>query len=97
MTIFAILMPTPQPALVAEITRLYPDDHLSLNETQYLISASGTVQGLTTKLGMGPTREAGKELTGNAVIFATSSYWGRAPAAVWDWMKVKLEAPPSGE
>jgi hypothetical protein len=96
MAIFAILMPTPQPLLKAEIVRLYPDDHLALNDTQYLISTTGTVQSLTTKLGMGPTQEEGKNITGTAVVLATSSYWGRAPSAVWDWMKAKLEAPLSG-
>jgi hypothetical protein len=96
MTIFAILMPNPQPVLKAEIVRLFPDDYLELNETQFLISTTGTVQSLTTKLGMGE-REAGQPITGTAVIFATSSYWGRAPTPVWDWMKAKLEAPPSGQ
>ncbi len=97
MTIFAILMPTLQPLVVAEIKRLFPNDHLPLNETQYLISASGTAESITTRLGMGPaSREGGGPPTGSAVVLATSSYYGRAPAAVWDWMKAKLEEPTSG-
>jgi hypothetical protein len=95
MTIFAILMPAPQPKLLAEIQRIFPTDHLELNETQYLISTKGTVQGLSTQLGLGPNTED-KPITGNAVILATSAYWGRAPNTVWDWMKAKLEALPSG-
>jgi hypothetical protein len=96
MTIFAILMPEPQPRVVAEIVRLYPDDFLMLSDTQYLISSTATAQGLTIKLGMGPTREGAAEITGNAVVLAISSYWGRAPVSVWDWLKAKLEAPASG-
>jgi hypothetical protein len=30
-----------------------------------------------------------------AIVFATSSYFGRAPATVWEWIKVKLESSPS--
>jgi hypothetical protein len=30
MSIFAVLMPTPQPDVVAEIRRLFPNDHLAL-------------------------------------------------------------------
>ncbi|MGO9742617.1 MAG: hypothetical protein ACLPN5_14130 [Roseiarcus sp.] len=95
MAIFAILMPTPQPSVIEGIKRLFPDDYLALNETQYLVSSAGTAEALTIKLGMGPQRD-GSSTTGSAVVFKTSSYYGRAPTAVWDWMKAKLEAPPSG-
>jgi hypothetical protein len=94
MTIFAILMPTPQPGLVEAIKRLYPEKHISITETQWLISSSGTAVELSAKLGIvDPARALP---TGNAIVFATSSYFGRAPTAIWDWIKVQLEAPPSG-
>ena len=32
MTIFAVLMPIPQPALIDEITKSFPDNYLSLNQ-----------------------------------------------------------------
>lgn len=94
--IFAILMPTPQPLLIAKIVKVFPNDYLRLNETQYLISSSRTVQSLAMKLGLG-AGEQGQPITGSAVIFATSSYWGRAPTPVWDWMKAKLEASQSDQ
>ena len=96
MSIFAVLLPTPQPALVAEIRRLFPDNHLALNETQYLISTLGTAEELTVRLGMGPAVEGGPPLTGSDVVLAISSYYGRAPTPVWDWMYAKLEAPARG-
>ena len=96
MAIFAILMQTPQPLVIQGIKELFPDDYLVLNETQYLISATGTAEALTKKLGMGP-KEEGKDVTGSAVIFKTSSYYGRATNIVWDWIKTKLESAPSGE
>jgi hypothetical protein len=89
MTIFAIMLPTPTPAIAEAIRRSYPLDHLAVNETQWLISSRETAADVSNKLGItGPTSPS----TGNAIVFATSSYFGRAPATVWDWIKVKLEA-----
>jgi mannose-1-phosphate guanylyltransferase len=96
MTIFAILMPTPQPQLIEEIKVKFPADHLVLNDTQYLISTVSTAVELAAKLGIYDARNPAKPTTGFAVILATSSYYGRGPATVWEWMKTKLEAPPSG-
>ena len=96
MTIFAVLMPIPQPALIDEIRRSYPLDHLQLNETQFLVSANNiTTTDLAVKLGVVNLQDPVKAPSGNAVIFATSSYFGRAPTTVWEWIKTKLEAPPS--
>jgi hypothetical protein len=92
MTIFAILMPTPQPALADAIKSVFPNDFLEISSTQWLVSTRETVQEVSSKIGVtGPAVPKG-----NAVIFATSSYFGRAPATVWDWIKVKLETTPSG-
>jgi hypothetical protein len=96
MTIFAVLMPVAQPAIVGEIQRLFANDHLVLNEMQYLISTNSTAVELAAKLGIYDAQQPQKPSTGNAVILATSSYYGRAPTTVWDWMKTKLESPPSG-
>jgi hypothetical protein len=95
MTIFAVLMPVHQPGVVAEIHRLYPNDHLPLNDSQFLISTSSTAVDLAAKLGIVDPQNPQKPSTGNAVVLATSSYFGRAPATVWDWMKTKLESPAS--
>ena len=96
MTVFAVLMPAPQPNVVTEIVRIFPTEHLKLSDTQYLISTSGTALELSAKLGVYDVNQPAKPATGNAVILATSSYFGRAPTTVWDWMKAKLEAPPRG-
>jgi hypothetical protein len=96
MTVFAVLMPTPEPAIVARIEQFFPFEYLKLSDTQYLISSSGTAIELSAKLGVYDINDSGKPATGNAVILATSSYFGRAPTTVWDWMKAKLESPPRG-
>ena len=98
MTIFAILMPQPQPALADEIKRLYPQDHYSLSETQWLVSSRQTIVEVSHAIGVSASdADAAKHVPqGLAVIFATSSYFGRAPTQVWDWIKVKLEGAPGG-
>jgi hypothetical protein len=96
MTIFAVLMPTPQPALAEVIKSSFAGNHLQLNDTQYLISTGGTAIELSAKLGIYDAAHPEKPYTGLAVILASSAYFGRAPATVWDWMKAKLEAPPLG-
>lgn len=92
MTIFVVLMPTPQPKLVEAIKQSYPNEHFSINQTQWLISSSETVLDITAKLGIYDVKNPGAPANGLAIVFASSSYHGRAPTVVWDWIKSKLEA-----
>jgi hypothetical protein len=96
MTIFAILLPSPNPRLVEKIKAVYPDDWLSLSDTQFLVSSSGTVMDVSTKIEVADPNNRQNPFIGSAVIFATSSYYGRAPTPVWDWIKAKLENPSNG-
>jgi len=96
MTIFAVLLPTPQPTLVAEIVRIFEGNYIQLSETQYLVSSSGTAIEICAKLGIYDAKQPEKVSTGVAVVLATSSYFGRGPTTLWEWMKAKLESPPSG-
>jgi hypothetical protein len=91
MKIFAILMPSTQPQLAEAIKKTFANDHLQIADTQWLVSTSGTVTDLCAKLGIYDPKNPNKPATGNAVVFAVSSYFGRAPTTVWDWLKVKLE------
>jgi hypothetical protein len=96
MTVFAILLPGPQPRVVEAIKHAYPNDFLSITDIQWLISANGTAIDVSAKLGIYDPKNPTVPPSGNAVIFATSSYFGRAEATIWDWLKTKLEASPSG-
>ena len=96
MTIFAILLPAPQPNLAAAIKRAYPQDHLMITETQWLVSSSGTVIEVTAKVGIHDRDRPNNPSTGSAIVFAMSSYFGRAPTQIWDWIRSKLEARPNG-
>lgn len=96
MTIFAILLPSPQPALEEAIKTAYPNEYLSINSTQWLVSSSETAIEITAKIGVYDEKNPTSPPTGNAVVFAISSYYGRAPTNIWDWIKSKLEAPSRG-
>jgi len=61
-----------------------------------MISAGGTAVELSERLGLYDPRNTGQPPTGTAVVLATTSYFGRAPTSVWDWMKARLEAGPNG-
>lgn len=92
MALFAVLMPSPQQKIAETIKSTFPQDHLALNDTQWLVSTTGTVVELTAKLGIYDATQPQKASTGNAVIVAVSAYFGRGPTSVWDWIKAKLES-----
>lgn len=70
---------------------------MKLSDTQYLVSAGGTAIDLSRTLGLViDPKKQNAQASGVAVVLATSSYYGRAPATVWDWMKAKLEASSNG-
>jgi hypothetical protein len=96
MTIFAVLMPAPQPQIAAAIQAAYPDDHLSITDTQWLISGSGTAIDVTAKIGVYDSKNPEKPAGGSAIIIAMAAYYGRAPTPVWDWIKAKQESSPHG-
>ncbi len=95
MSIFAILMQNEQPRLVETIKSTYPDNHYAFTDTIWLVSANGTVTDVSAKLGIFDPKEPSKPPVGNAAVFNVSSYTGRAPQTLWEWLKNKLEVPPS--
>jgi hypothetical protein len=96
MTIFAILLPAPNQILADSIKAAYPDNWLALNDTQFLVSAPGTAIDVSKNIGVADPLDRQKPPIGSAIIFVTSSYYGRAPTPVWDWIKAKLESQPNG-
>jgi hypothetical protein len=94
MTIFVLMMPTPQPALAQKVQAEFNGNSLSITDTQWLISASGTAQEVSTRLGITDPTNPSAQPVGVGIVFATSGYFGRAPSNIWEWLKAKLEAPP---
>ncbi len=51
---------------------------------------------VTKKIGVYDPKTPLAPSGGNAVVFSTNGYFGRAPTNIWEWIKAKLEATPSG-
>ena len=96
MTIFAILLPAPNAKLADAVKAAYPNEWLALSDTQFLVSSAGTAMDVSAKIGVADPVDRQKPVVGNAVVLAISSYYGRAPTPVWEWIKTKLETPPNG-
>lgn len=88
--IFAILAADNSTTLAAAITRHYPTDHRQLAEGQWLVVDKGTAKEVADKLGI-TTGEAG-----GGLVVSVSGYFGRKPADLWEWMKVKMAQTTSG-
>lgn len=97
MTIFAVLMSRPQPGLVEVIKlRIAEPNRRQVNETQWLIASTKTVVELTAQLGIYDEANPSAPPTGNAIVFATTAYFGRAPLETWDWIRARIEAVADG-
>jgi hypothetical protein len=90
MIVFSITALLPNPKLDEAIKTNFPNSHLQVSPTVWLVAGSGTAQEVSNKIGL---TEGG---LGSAVIFSTSGYYGRAPSNIWEWIKAKMEAPVSG-
>ena len=95
MTIFAILMPRPQPALAEKLGAVFKTDALKVTDTQWLVSAIGTAQEISMKIGVYDPDNPTAAPVGEAIVFSTSGYFGLAPANIWEWIKVRLETVKS--
>jgi hypothetical protein len=87
MSVFVVLTQTNNSKLESLIKEKFPNDHYMLSPQQWLISADKTAKILSEEL-LIPNKENG---SGPAIVFATSSYYGMANPAIWDWLKTKLE------
>jgi hypothetical protein len=93
MTIFVVTAIRNPDAIGAEVERAFPNAHLPVVTGTWLVSANLTAIEVSNKLGV--TGAAGPAV-GTALIVAISSYYGRAPSEIWDWIKTKWEDGPNG-
>ena len=85
MSIFVVFRVLDSSKLEAALTREFPDDHRKLADGQYLVSSKGSAKAVSDKLGISDNT------SGAAIVFKMLNYFGRAPADIWDWIKVKAE------
>jgi hypothetical protein len=86
MIVFTVIALAPNEKVENAVTTKFPDDHLRVSDTTWLVAGTGTAQELSTKLGITGGR------VGSAIVFSTAGYYGRAPSNIWEWIKAKLEA-----
>ena len=88
MAIFAVipLDQAPNAALVAAIEREFPGKNLKVGLDHWLISANGTAQEISGKLGITTAQ------VGQAVVYNVGGYFGYAPQNIWEWLRSNMTA-----
>ena len=88
MTIFAIIPTRDEHQIEAALSKQSSDvlQWMKLPRGEYLASYKGTTIELCNILGIT------EGVSGLAVVFATSSYYGRASNDTWEWIKTHWEA-----
>ena len=76
-----------KPEFGRENKKEFPTDHYEVGPVHWLIVAPSTAVDVSNRLGITTGT------IGNALVFAVSSYYGRAPSVIWDWIASKLGAP----
>lgn len=85
MAIFVIFNAANPQSIAAALQREYPNDHLTVAEGQWLVSATGVAKDISDKLGITDGTVS------SAIIFSMANYFGRASTDIWDWIKVNAE------
>ena len=87
MTIFVVFKVAEPAKMHAAILSAFPQDHLRLQDNEWLISGIGTAKDISDKLNISPPGG-----TGSAIVFSMANYYGRATTETWDWIKAKAES-----
>ncbi len=87
MAIFVIFRVSDPPKMLEKLREVYPNDHLQVQQGEFLVSASGTAKDVAERLGITGTTTP----TVAAIVFSMASYFGRASTEIWDWIKTKAE------
>lgn len=86
MTIFVVFRVAKPEKMQQAVTAAFPNDHLQLQDDEWLVSGIGTAKEISDKL-----RVSEPEGSGSAMIFSMANYYGRATTEIWDWIKSKAE------
>ena len=95
MTVFAVILPTPQAAVVEKLKQEFANEFLEISSTSWLVSGQGTTEEIIRRLGVFDRSNPTASL-GNAIAIPVTTYFGRASPAIWEFLKTKIEALPGG-
>lgn len=86
------LIPTSEPLNVAVEKNIVQADRFKLqNERGWLIKYDGTSVELSNFLGLTGQEQGVPSPMGSAIIVPVSTYYGRGPGEMWEWLKTRLE------
>jgi hypothetical protein len=71
------------------VTAAYPGAFLELQSGSWLLSAAGTSEEVSNKLGVTGADHAPSP---SVIVFTISGYFGRAPNDVWEWLKANMQS-----
>lgn len=86
MNVFVIFKASHPTSLNAAVESVFPEDHLRLQEDEWLVAGPLTAQEVSDRL------QISNGENGSAIVFRMGSYYGRASTNIWDWIKTKSEA-----
>lgn len=72
--------------LPAAVAKEFPDSHMKLQSSVWLVAATGTAQDISKKLGI-PDNVNGLGI----VLQLNGDYFGRANTNIWAWIKSQWE------
>lgn len=83
---FVAALTSPE-AVEAKLRELVPDDAMryKLAHDKWFVSFDGITNDLAEKIGI-----RSDPYVGTGLVFPVSSYSGRAPTPVWDWLKLRM-------
>jgi hypothetical protein len=85
MAAFIVLTLAPQQGLDRKVAEIYPQAHLALSPTAWLVSDVGvTTKDVCDKINI---REGGFS---GAMVIKIESYFGFAAPNIWEWLKLRI-------
>jgi hypothetical protein len=85
--IFAVIAADAPDALKAKIEATFPDTNLMVGKGQWFIIGLSSMT--TQELGVKLEISVDKSISG-AIVLSVSSYFGRAPLNIWEWLTAKM-------
>jgi len=89
MIVFSVVAVDPGPGFAQAVASAFPQNHLQISSTVWLVAGTGTAQEISNAIGITP--EFNPAL-GTGLVTTISGYYGRAPNNIWEWIQAKLEA-----
>ena len=85
MSVFAVVLREPNPAIKERVERYYPS-HFPLSDACFLVASDTIAETVAVKTGIKGEEQA--EKASGVVFKLNSGYAGFTTRALWDWLKV---------